>query len=535
MINRRYLLKSVVAAGAVGPLMRARALAPAAQWTRPRHYIDQSAPEPLVKQNVFVGRAPDRALPPTFKVARAALPKPFWSRHDSAIAGYWKAWELAFRNTKQVTADNGFITPFIDAAFNNSLFMWDAVFILMFARYGERAFPFQRTLDNFYAKQHDDGFICRQINERTGDDDFAAGDPDSTGPNLLPWSEWEYFAQFGDRARLAAVFPALVAYYRWFRKNRTWQNGSYWATGWACGMDNQPRVSEQASHEHDHDHMSWVDTTAQAVFAARILVQMAAVLERQGDVTDLATDITALSTYINAHMWDEQLGFYVDVRRDGTRSGCKSIAGYWVLAAAIAPPARVRRMLAHLTNPHTFGRPHPIPTLSADDPHYKGDTGSYWLGAVWPSTNYMVLRALSALGEHDLAHQLGTRHHAVVTKVYESTGTYWENYLPEKAGQGKPAKGDFVGWGGVGPIAVLFEYVFGLRPDFSRRVLVWDIRLIEAHGVRDYPLGQDTLLQLSVAARSSISDVPQVTISANRPVRVELVWAGGRRTINVTP
>jgi hypothetical protein len=36
--------------------------------------------------------------------------------------------------------------------------MWDSAFILLFARYGSRAFDFQRTLDNFYAKQHPDGY-----------------------------------------------------------------------------------------------------------------------------------------------------------------------------------------------------------------------------------------------------------------------------------------------------------------------------------------------------------------------------------------
>lgn len=43
--------------------------------------------------------------------------------------------------------------PQVDSAFNDCLFMWDSAFILMFARYGRRAHDFQRTLDNFYAKQ----------------------------------------------------------------------------------------------------------------------------------------------------------------------------------------------------------------------------------------------------------------------------------------------------------------------------------------------------------------------------------------------
>jgi hypothetical protein len=64
----------------------------------------------------------------------------------------------AFRNIKPAGTESGFVANFIDTAFNDCLFMWDSAFILLFARYGSRAFDFQRTLDNFYAKQHPDGY-----------------------------------------------------------------------------------------------------------------------------------------------------------------------------------------------------------------------------------------------------------------------------------------------------------------------------------------------------------------------------------------
>ena len=87
--------------------------------------------------------------------------------------------------------------------------MWDSSFILMFARYGARFFPFQNTLDNFYAKQHPDGFICREI-KADGADCFERYDPVSTGPNLIPWCEMVYYHQFGDVERLHKIFPVLV-------------------------------------------------------------------------------------------------------------------------------------------------------------------------------------------------------------------------------------------------------------------------------------------------------------------------------------
>ena len=131
---------------------------------------------------------------------------------------------------------------FIDPAFNDCIFMWDSCFMTLFGRYGARAFPFVRTLDNFYAKQHPDGFICREIGRALGDDRFPRFDPSSTGPNVMAWAEWEHYRNFGDRDRLARVFPVLRAYHQWLRAYRTWPDGSYWSTGWGCGMDNQPRL-----------------------------------------------------------------------------------------------------------------------------------------------------------------------------------------------------------------------------------------------------------------------------------------------------
>ena len=507
---------------------------PLARWKRPRHYVDAQLTQPLVKENPFIDRMPDRAFPKNFPESRAALPAPFWAGHPEEIASYWKAWDLAFRNTRRVTLETGFITPFIDTAFNDCLFMWDSVFILMFARYGERAFPFQHTLDNFYTKQHPSGFICRQIREWSGEDSFHYADPNGTGPNVLAWSEWEYFLQFGDRTRLAEVFPPLLAYHRWMRLNRTWQNGTYWSTGWACGMDNQPR--HRPGIAHSHDHLTWLDATAQAVLSAQTLLVIARELGREADATDLAPEIDHLVRFINDHMWNEAQRFYVDRRHDGSLSDVKSIGAYWTLLAGIATPDRCAQLVAHLTNPATFGRPHPVPSLSADHPDYAGLTGGdYWRGGVWPSTNYMVLRGLTKQGEHTLAHTLARKHVDFVTDVFKDTRTFWENYSPEKTGPGKPAKPDFVGWGGVGPIAILLEYVFGLRPDFQSGTLLWDIRLTEAHGVNNYPVGPETTLDLSVAARPDEGEKPKVTLKSNRPVRVEIRWAGGSETLDCLP
>lgn len=490
-------------------------------------------------KNRFADENPYRAMPPApaplpdFAASRALLPEPSWDGHDSAIACYWKVWELAFRNLKQPAPASGFPSSFIDTAFNDCIFMWDSAFILLFARYGRRAFDFQRTLDNFYAKQHPDGFICREIGRDEGDDRFQRFDPTATGPNIMPWSEWEYFLNFGDRARLARVFPALVAYHQWLREYRTWRDGSYWASGLASGMDNQPRM-DPARYDVglSHARMVWADTCLQQLFSARIILRMAEVLGRAAEVQDFRDELAQLTRLVNERLWDDAAAFYVDELEDGSRSAVRSIGAYWALLADAAPPERLARFLAHLDDERAFKRPHRVPSLSADHPEYERD-GGYWRGGVWSPTNYMLLRGLTHVAADALAHEIARNHHAMVVKVFEETGTVWENYAPELAAPGNPAKPDFVGWTGLSPVTVLLEYLFGLRPSVPDGELLWDVRLLEAHGVARYPFGADGLLDLRCEARASADERPRITASSSAPLTLVVRWAGGEERVTL--
>ena len=495
-------------------------------------YLDVFMDNAATAENVFLNRPPDQTPPPVFDAARSRLPHPFWDGHDAEIACYWKVWELAFRNLRQPTEHNGFITPYIDTAFNDCLFLWDSVFILMFARYGARAFHFQQTLDNLYHSQLPDGFITREIQQWDGQIRFHRHDPDSTGPNVLAWSEWEYFLNSGDQRRLAAVFPVLLGFHRWMRTFRTWQDGSYWSCGLACGMDNQPRTPPGCDPFVEHGHMTWIDATAQAALNARLLVQMADVLGRSADVADLRAEWPRLARYINDHLWDAGRGCYCDRLRDGALSTVPSIAAFWTLLAGIVPAERIDALLAHLDDPMEFNRPHRVPSMGASHPAYD-PAGGYWKGGVWPPTNYMVLRGLTECGRDALAFEIASNHLRHVTETFAATGTVWENYAPESSAPGNPAKGDFVGWGGVGPVAVLFEYLFGLRPDVPRSRLVLDVRLAGRYGVNHYPFGVGGLLDLTVAARRGAADEPAVTVRSNVALTIDLRWSGGRREIAV--
>ncbi len=124
---------------------------------------------------------------PEFSLTKSKLPQPVYDQDTNYVACYWKAWELAFTNMYEPTPENGFVSQYIDAGFNDNIFLWDMSFISMFARFATPYVPAVSALDNFYAKQHADGEVCREIVRQTGED-------------YAPWTNTEHeplFSRFG--------------------------------------------------------------------------------------------------------------------------------------------------------------------------------------------------------------------------------------------------------------------------------------------------------------------------------------------------
>ena len=480
-------------------------------------------------RNAFINQKANTEKTPDFSSHKDELPLPIWEGHGDTVDCYLHVAEKAFDNFKPPVAESGLISPFIDTAFNGNLFMWDSAFNVMYGRYFCRVADFQNTLDNFYACQHSDGFICRELSETEPGDRFSRDDPGSTGPNILALAEWQYYCSTGDKNRLSRIFDPLCAFYKWFMDNRSWQDGSYFSCGLACGMDNQPRQAEGYDPMVSHGFMSWIDTCAQQYMSADILLKMAAELGRSDEVGFILEDKERLYKIVNEKMWSESDGFYYDTRRDGSHSGVKTIGAYWTLLAGMVPDERVERFVSHLENENEFKRTHRVPALSADDPHYN-ENGGYFCGGVWPQTNYMVLMGLSRAGYERLAYEIALNHVQNVTEVFNKTGQVYENYAPESANAGDPAKAGYVGWAGLGPISVLFEYVFGIRTDALARSIEWTVRRTERHGVLRLPVG-DATVDLICEKRPCENDEPDVKVVSSAPVTVKIKWNGGEKTV----
>jgi glycogen debranching enzyme len=269
------------------------------------------------------------------------------------------------------------------------------------------------------------------------------------------------------------------------------------------------------------------------VLFARNLVEIGRVLGREKRAQMYEHDAEELSRLINEHMWDSEQEFYFDLTLEGKRAPVKSIAAFWTLLARVASTSQAKALASQLENPKTFKTTHRVPTLAADEPGFN-PAGGYWNGAVWAPTEMMVVRGLESCGFRELAREIALDHLQNVVEVYRQTGTLWENYAPQSTSPGKPSKGDFVGWTGIGPIAFLIEYAIGVRADAADNEITWNVNSSKRVGVEDFWFGGKTVSLLCeppdsegkrlVKVRSSGSF--HLSINLNGRVKVVEVPAG---------
>jgi glycogen debranching enzyme len=520
------------------------------------------APRPAgeVQGRFFAKRGYDPKPLPVFAATRPLLPSPRFDDKPGYVEMYWKAWELAFRNFHAPAAGTGYVSQFIDAAFNQNIFAWDTCFMTLFTNAAHPLVPGIASLDNFYARQHEDGEICREIDRATGRDfgpwsnpgkpfysawGFNIDNPpppveiryvgrpaplvpskvtlDGLDHPIFAWAEMESFRTTGDKFRLGLVYEPLVLFYRSLQEYLRQGNGLY-MTDWAS-MDNSPR------NPYLDKGGTGVDISCEMVLFARELAAMARAIGRpSAEAAGFESEAGDLAGLINGLMWDEEKAFYYDLTVDGKRAPVKTVAGFWALLAGVADGPRAARLLAELADAKTFGRLHPVPTVAADQALYN-PKGEYWRGSAWAPTTAMVVRGLEKYGFGRQARAIALKDLDVTWQVFAKTGTLWENYAPDAAEPGNQAKSDFVGWSGVGPILFLLEAAIGLKPDAPADTLTWDIRASKRLGCERYRFNGH-IVDLD-AAPGEGKPGWALTVRSDGPFTLKVVTPAASRTMEV--
>ncbi len=314
-----------------------------------------------------------------------------------------------------------------DPIHHRSVRLWDCVFHLMGLQYVHKDLA-RDVVRSAFKGQRKNG----QIPLSVGPEDIDRDDERLSHPPLLTWALSIHFDRWRDPDFMARCYPKLVAYIRWFEKNRRNENGLYgWhirtkddpisgSRGAESGMSNSPRFDNVES-------MTAIDLSSYMANEYLALSKMAEQLEHHAEAREWREHYDRIRDAMNELLWDFADQFYYDLDEAGEFIPVKTTAGLLPLLARVPDRDQAEALRTHIMHPHEFWTQCPLASVSEDEEQYSRDM---WRGAAWPTMNALVFHGLENYMYHEESHALA--HNTINEIAYRCsmTGGIFEYYDP---------------------------------------------------------------------------------------------------------
>ena len=375
---------------------------------------------------------------------------------------------------------------------------FETIFASFFLVYSNRNYPANQNLDYLYSKQEANGAIRWRYDTTTGKPIPDPENPEGVSLPLFAWAEFNLYHKSANKKRVKEIVPILQKYTEWLDATFKKANGLYATPIASSTMRNSPR----------QDAYYLIDFNAAVAIHAAHMSALGEILNDKDLSFQYKKMYFSLKTRINNLMWDSEAGFYQDLDKNEQRCTTKTIAGFWPLLAELPNADKADQMVAHLSNPATFGTDHPFPTLSADHPAFK-EYGNGYCGSVFPSFNFMIIKGLEKYQQYALARECAIRHVYYILEGLSPSGSkdkkgaLYEAYLPCKEG---PASWDgndsfprkkYMHTIGLSTIALMIENIIGLSISLPRKTVDWIIPNLEIMGIENLSLKRNLITILS--------------------------------------
>lgn len=432
------------------------------------------------------------------KLDKNLLPQPIYSEKPEFVDLYWKTWELAW---DRVRYQNGVCqSPYMDEnLWDDTIWIWDTEFMVLFCRYAPKIFPGIQSLDNFYESI---------LNKKSSS--LRIQHPDN--PPFYPWVEYEYYKMTGDRDRIRKVVledKFLQRHYHWFESLKSgtklhfehaWialekNNIGYRWGGIQSGMDNTPRGRDSKGE------LLWMDAMAQQALAALYIARLADELDNEQLKKEFMTFYEEHKNLLNKYYWDDRDGFYYDLsEQDTSFVKVRTPTVYWAMLAEIPDREQANKLANYAVDSLEFGGKYPWPSVSRRDKDYNDEIGDYWRGGIWLPLAYMSTKALEKYGYYDIAYENSYKLLSQMSETYINftPSTIWECYSPSAPHPSERQFGkkrelvrpDFCGWSALGPISLFIENVLGFYEiDAIQNIVKWNKRGNSMQGIKNLKFG----------------------------------------------
>lgn len=437
-------------------------------------------------------------LPRKGKLNKELLPQPVFAENPAFVDLYWKAWELAWDRVKYQEGIPQ--SPYMDEnLWDDSIWIWDTEFMVMFCRYAPNAFPGIESLQNFY-----------EIILNKQPTSLRVWHPDN--PPFYSWVEYQYYKFTNDKKHIKNLivenkFPQR--HYEWFESLKRGTKlhfkhatiklektgiGYRWGNV-QSGMDNTPRG------RGSNGNLLWMDALAQQAVSALYIEKLANELGDKTIAKKYAQLYKQSKKLLNKYYWDEEDGFYYDISENGySFVKVRTPAVYWAMLAEVPNKKQAEKLVKYAIDPQEFGGQYPWPSVSRRDVGYNHEIGNYWKGGIWLPLAYMSTKALEKYGYHDLAYKNTYKLLTQMSDTYQnySPHTIWECYSPSASepsirinkGKREVVAPDFCGWSALGPISMFIENIIGFHEiNAQKKIVIWIKRGDREQGIRNLRFG----------------------------------------------
>ncbi len=403
------------------------------------------------------------------------------------IADYWTSGSPA----SEISGGKFFYYPE-----DNILDQSEQIFSSFFLVYSNRIYSASNGLDALYSKQEENGAIRWKYSIETGKPLLPPENPEGVGLPLFAWAEYNLYHKTANKKRVKEVMPVLQKYYAWVEDSFKRANGLFETPVCATGMSNSPRGKAKYH----------VDFVAAMAINSMYMAALGDILNDKDIGFIYKRNYFSLKTRLNNMMWNSEDGFYYDIDAAETQVRIKTIGGFWPLLAEVVNEERAEALIAHLSNPKTFGTENPFPTLAADAKDYD-KRGLGYRGSVIPAFTYMIIKGLEKYDRWELARDCAIRHLYFILDSAHTNGdnkqVLWEAYQPQNEGKAiwpeNPAwpRSQYLAYAGLATVALMIENVVGLSVSLPRKTVDWYIPNLEIMGIENLSLKRNMVTILS--------------------------------------
>ena len=354
-----------------------------------------------------------------------------------------------------------------------TLFDWDTYFAAYLASVDNREMAYANAIA-----------ITREITERGFIPNFACASGfssrDRSQPPVGSAVVLELFRRYDDRWFLEEVYENLLAWNRWWERNRDYDGylcwGSepyeplidwYWEThdvgvrrgaALESGLDNSPMYDDMPYDEETHLMLlADVGLMSFYVWDCTSLADISAALGNAKDEAELRNRADRYAEKLRS-MWSEEHGLYLNKRLDtGTFETRLSPTHFYPLLAEIPDEKQAKRMIdEHLLNPSEFWGRWVLPSIARNDPAYSDQ--DYWRGRIWAPMNFLVYLGLRNYDFPRVREELAEKSLALLMKEWRENGYVCENYNADTGvGPDKPNCDLYYHWGALLALTYLIE------------------------------------------------------------------------------